>query len=1463
MISWAETYSRLSLIAIGLIVLPACSQPKGTPSRCNASGIGTNIGECSQVPSNASLSANPAATPSAAPVSLSQSVVTVSFASVLQGGTATVTLTAKDASGNQLTSGGLTVAFFASGGTSTGTISSVTDHGDGTYTATFTGLVAGTATTIQATVGGNAVTSILPTITVTAASVSLSQSILSVSASSIASGSASTITLISKDALGNQLTSGGLTVAFSASGGTSTGTISSVTDHGDGTYTATFTGLVAGTATAIHATIGGSAVTSTSPTITVTLGTCSASNSTVSVSGAPSSIASGGTATLQATIKDGAGNLCGSGQTVTFSFSGGASTGSIGSVTYAGSGVYQATLTGVLAGSASTVNAQLSGSTLGLPMSKPTLSVTPGTLSASNSVISVSAASVASGSTVTATITPKDAAGNLLGSGKTVTVSNSGGTSTGTWGSVTDVGDGTYTAVFTASASGTATTVNANVGGTSVTSTLPTITVTTGSCSASNSTVSVSGAPSSIASGGTATLQATIKDGAGNLCGSGQTVTFSFSGGASTGSIGSVTYAGSGVYQATLTGVLAGSASTVNAQLSGSTLGLPMSKPTLSVTPGTLSASISVVSVSSASVNSGSTVTVTVTPKDAAGNLLGAGKTVTVSNSGGTSTGTWGSVTDVGDGTYTAVFTASTSGTATTVNATIGGTSVTSTLPTITVTTGSCSASNSTVSVSGAPSNIASGGTATLQATIKDGAGNLCGSGQTVTFSFSGGASTGSIGSVTYAGSGVYQATLTGVLAGSASTVNAQLSGSTLGLPMSKPTLSVTPGTLSASNSVISVSAASVASGSTVTATITPKDAAGNLLGSGKTVTVSNSGGTSAGTWGSVTDVGDGTYTAVFTASTSGTATTVNASVGGTAISMSPSNPTITVTVTAPTSLTYSTNPATYILSTAITNNTPSSSGGAVASYSVSPALPSGLSLDTTTGVISGTPSLVTTSATYTVTATNAAGSTQVGVVIAVAASNTAPTITSISNQSVAAGSSVGPLSFTIGDAETPGSLSMLSSSSSNTTLISNANITLGGSGTSRSVTITPTSGQTGVSTITLTVSDGTLTTSTTFTVTVTGKNLEVPIEMVDDPLTSAATATIFNRTQTTLDPSDYGSAGGGETVVYSFEVIAKNAATSGTYSVDLVDASGVSQLSSVVSIPNSSATKRYRVTWTPPTAAGVYRVKLNSVAASKLTVYTARIIVQQTNAARTKLYIPLANGTQTTATSADTYDSSVGFTSSTSFVNLLKTSYWVKNSSAYSALVSGTPWTFEAVLQGSGSVGISAALYDETANAAVAASTVTTTSSTPVVVTASFSNTTSGFVDSDQYSVRIKSASSGSTGYLVRAGLWVKLTDLSKGEVYYRVAKTSSWSATTGNGANQEESRVLLNTALFSTPTFYYELTCGLQNTSPIQIRLWNQSTSDTGTSTATGSLVAGSSVTVSAAPLSRSRSSSFTLSD
>ncbi|HEX5047790.1 MAG TPA: Ig domain-containing protein [Gammaproteobacteria bacterium] len=87
-----------------------------------------------------------------------------------------------------------------------------------------------------------------------------------------------------------------------------------------------------------------------------------------------------------------------------------------------------------------------------------------------------------------------------------------------------------------------------------------------------------------------------------------------------------------------------------------------------------------------------------------------------------------------------------------------------------------------------------------------------------------------------------------------------------------------------------------------------------------------------------------------------------------------PAQPAPPPTVTAPSALSY-TSPQTYTTGTAITAIMPTVTG-TVTSYTVAPALPAGLSIDASTGAISGTPTQAAAAADYTVTATNAGGST-------------------------------------------------------------------------------------------------------------------------------------------------------------------------------------------------------------------------------------------------------------------------------------------------------------------------------------------------------------------------------------------------------------------------------------------------------------------------------------------------------
>ena len=74
-------------------------------------------------------------------------------------------------------------------------------------------------------------------------------------------------------------------------------------------------------------------------------------------------------------------------------------------------------------------------------------------------------------------------------------------------------------------------------------------------------------------------------------------------------------------------------------------------------------------------------------------------------------------------------------------------------------------------------------------------------------------------------------------------------------------------------------------------------------------------------------------------------------------------------------SFTLSSTSETKIVNNAISGYTISSTGGAIASYAISPAAPAGLTFNTATGLLSGTPTATQSATTYTITATNASGS--------------------------------------------------------------------------------------------------------------------------------------------------------------------------------------------------------------------------------------------------------------------------------------------------------------------------------------------------------------------------------------------------------------------------------------------------------------------------------------------------------
>ena len=179
----------------------------------------------------------------------------------------------------------------------------------------------------------------------------------------------------------------------------------------------------------------------------------------------------------------------------------------------------------------------------------------------------------------------------------------------------------------------------------------------------------------------------------------------------------------------------------------------------------------------------------------------------------------------------------------------------------------------------------------------------------------------------------------------------------------------------------------------------------------------------------------------------------------------------------APAGLTYTTSTINAVVDKAITSNFASFSGGSPSpTFSVSPALPAGLSLNASTGTITGAATVITPSAVYTVTASNSAGSTTSNITIVV--SNRAPSglVYSPNNQTYNIGVAITPMTLTIA--------SDLGNPASTVTIAPALPTGLSINSSTGAITGTPSVGVAGTTTYTITATSAAGSTNTTISLT-------------------------------------------------------------------------------------------------------------------------------------------------------------------------------------------------------------------------------------------------------------------------------------------------------------------------------------------------------------------------------------------
>ena len=807
------------------------TQPTGNTS---ASGVATgtlssNTAENKTV--SATINSVPIAqtaivTVTAGAVNAAQSTVTAAPTSITAGtGTSTITVTAKDQFGNPIV--GATVTLTASGSGNTVIQPGPTNAG-GVATGTLSSTVA-EGKTVSATINTVPITQ-TAAVMVTPAALSAAATTVSAAPGTITASTGantSTITVTARDQFNNPIQ--GATVVLTSTGTSNTLTQPAGTTGINGVATGTISSTVAQSKT-VSATVNAIAITQTA-TVTVT----AAAATTIAVnagSGQTATVNTDVTTPPSVLVTDAFGNPV-TGVAVSFAVTAGGGTVSPGapSINTNASGV-AALNRWTLGTVAGTNNNVITATSTGLTGSPLTFTATATAGAATQIAIQAGngqSAAVNTEVTTDPAVLVRDQFNNPVANvNVTFTVTGGGGTilpaSPATIATNTS-GVATLTSWTLGATAGTNTMTVASTGLTGSPLTF-TATGTAGAVSATTSTVSAT--PGSIAASSgatTSTITVTARDQFNNAI-QGATVVLAATGSANTITQPTVTNA-SGVATGTLSSTVA-EAKTVSATISS----VPITQmAAVTVTAGTLSASLSTVTAAPASITAGTgTSTITVTAKDQFGNpIAGATVVLAVTGTGNTLTQPVGATNASGVVTGTL---SSTVAASKTVSATISTVPITQTA-TVTVTAGAISASQSTVTA--APASITAGtGTSTITVTAKDQFGNPI-TGATVTLTASGGGNTLTQPVGTTNASGVATGTLSSTVA-EGKTVSATIN--TQGI-IQTASVTVNAGPVSAALSTVVAEPTTIAAvTATSTITVTAKDQFGNLIGGATVVLI-------------------------------------------------------------------------------------------------------------------------------------------------------------------------------------------------------------------------------------------------------------------------------------------------------------------------------------------------------------------------------------------------------------------------------------------------------------------------------------------------------------------------------------------------------------------------------------------------------------------------------------------------
>jgi hypothetical protein len=323
-----------------------------------------------------------------------------------------------------------------------------------------------------------------------------------------------------------------------------------------------------------------------------------------------------------------------------------------------------------------------------------------------------------------------------------------------------------------------------------------------------------------------------------------------------------------------------------------------------------------------------------------------------------------------------------------------------------------------------------------------------------------------------------------------------------------------------------------------------------------------------------------------------------------------------------------------------------------------------------------------------------------------------------------------------------------------------------------------------------------------------TGLNLEIPIEMSMIPCGSLARrAQDFNRTKVRLNDADYDG-----NPLWFFEIVAKNSSSNDKIITLKTDAGP----KATITVPaNTASPVRFRTEpFLPERGWALYYLNLPITTSDfQLIVWTSRIIIQQTNATRTRIQIPLFGrpGNPHLYNWAiynegpPVWPRVTSLVSSGKWEELGHSRRWKKEVDKYADLAPGPCWTFEALLQvaSEGKQPNHCTLWNETTNQQVVASEVTNMKGTYTLHYADFPDNAAEFTDGHEYGIRTKGYGSNPPS-VAEARLYVTLVNLSKVQIVYTVGYEDIVYA------HQERindyAKIFLDVSKYTSPQFHLE---------------------------------------------------------